>query len=107
MGDEHAAKGFLHGRALTWFVERFAGADEGDLPLARLARDVAECCRRIGIALVHVAAWSEMQADPVRAPDRYCRIDGLEHQARAVLDRSAVGIGPLVRAILKELIEQV
>ena len=48
-----------------------------------------------------------MHADPTRAPHRDDRVGHLEHEAGAVLDRAAVGVVAVVRAILQELVEQV
>ena len=48
-----------------------------------------------------------MHADAVRRPNREQRIDCLQQEARAVLDRAAITIGPQVRSVVQKLIEQV
>ena len=48
-----------------------------------------------------------MHADPAGAPDGDDRVGDLEHQPGAVLDRAAVAVGPLVRAVLQELVEEI
>ena len=86
---------------------RLTREDEGDLATAEFARDIAERCRRIGIAhRVRVAARA--RCTPTRpAPHVDRRVDHFEQQACAVLDRAAICIGAVVGAVLQELVEQV
>jgi hypothetical protein len=48
-----------------------------------------------------------VHADAVRAPHVDAGVGHFQHQARAVFDRAAVGVGALVGAVLQELVEQV
>ncbi len=48
-----------------------------------------------------------MHADPSGSPDRDHRVGDLEHQPRPVLDRAAIFVGPDVRTVLEELVEQI
>ena len=56
---------------------------------------------------MRVAARRQMHADPPRAPDLDRRVDDLQQQPHAVLDRAAVGVGALIAAVLQELVDQV
>ena len=84
------------------------GPEEREPPPAELAGDIAEGrragrsrpssgCRRAGPGAYR----------PGRAPHRDGGIGDLEHQPGTVLDRAAVFIGPMVRAVLQELVEQI
>ena len=95
-------------RAESVLAQRLAGHQKRDPAPAELPGDVAEGRRQVGVAhRVHIAARGEVQADSARPPHRDGRIDDLEHQARPVFDGSAVLVGPMVRAVLQELVEQV
>ena len=54
-----------------------------------------------------VGARREMHADPPRAPHRDHSIGDLKKEPGAILDRAAVTVVALVRAVLQELVEQV
>ncbi|MCY1521783.1 hypothetical protein D9M68_566100 [compost metagenome] len=86
----------------------FAHAQEGDAALAQFARHVPE--RGGGVRIAHavdLAAWRQVHADPARPPDRHAGIHRFQQQARAVLNRAAIGVGAQVGAVLQELVQQV
>ena len=56
---------------------------------------------------MRIAPRREVHAHAARAPDGDRRVGDLEHQACTILDRSAVFIGPMIGAILQELVEQI
>ena len=85
----------------------FAGHEEGDAALSHRLGEVAEGGGEIRVAhVVGVAARGDVQAHPAGAEDRDSRVHGLKHQAGAVFDGSAIGVGALVAAILQELVER-
>ena len=82
--------------------------DIGEAPLAQALDEIAEQRRRMGIGdVVGRADRREPDADARSRPDLEDRVDRFEREARAVLDRAAVGILALVRAVAQELVDQV
>ena len=85
-----------------------AGHEEGEAALAELGGDVAEGLRGVGVGDAHVAAArGQVHADAVGTPDLGDGIDGFEHEAGAVFDGAAVGVGAVVGAGLQELVDEV
>ena len=62
---------------------------------------------RIERHVVEHAKRRQADADLVLADRRNHRVDDLDHKARAVLDRTAIGVGALVRIRADELLEQI
>ena len=54
-----------------------------------------------------VAAWGEVHADAARTEDRDGGVSTLEHEAGTVFDGTAVLVGAMVGAVLKELVEEI
>ena len=72
----------------------------------QLGGHVREQRHRVRVAHVVVGAdGRHAHADAVSAPDADQRVDHLEQEARAVLDRAAVRVGTLVAAVAQELID--
>jgi hypothetical protein len=66
--------------------------------------------KRLGIAIVRVARGRDggnPNAEPVRANGLRTGFGDFEQQPRAVFDRAAVGVGPMIGAIAKEGVEQI
>jgi hypothetical protein len=59
------------------------------------------------VHVVEGAVGRKAHAHALPAPDADDRVDHLQQQPRAVLDAAAVGVCPLVAAVLKELVQQV
>src|SRR5476649_2860723 len=87
---------------------RFDHVEISELVLVEHLRDMAE--RGFWVAVgdsAPFAGWGDAHADAVCAPYRNQRFDRFAKKAHAVLDRAAVGIRALVRAILNELVDEV
>ena len=106
--DIGAAEGRLEQGPEARFLERFPAQMKAMPPLAEFARHIAEGRQRIAVAhVVGIAARREMHADAARAEHLDHRVRHLEHQPGAVLDRAAIGVGAMVRAVLQELVEKI
>src|SRR5471030_445555 len=103
------------GDVVLAFVQRVVALDArlDDVQVSQadrveLAGQVAEGGIRIAVGdIAPLAARRDAHADALGAPDRRQRVDQLQHEAGAVLDRAAVGVAALVAAVLQELIGQV
>ena len=106
--DQHAAKGGFDFLANTIRPKVLARANERDLASAKFSGHMAERSGRIGIAhRVLVSAWREVHSDAPTSPDADDGIRDFQHQARPIFDMAAVVIRATIRAVLKELIQQI
>src|SRR5476649_1115072 len=79
----------------------------GQAPLAELADHVAEMNDGIAVAeSTKIAVRRESDGDATLADVTRDAVHHLEQQARAIFDRGAIGVGPVVAAVLQELIEK-
>jgi hypothetical protein len=53
------------------------------------------------------AGGCDANSDLIASPDRCDRLNNFQQETRAVLDGTTVGVGPLVTAILKKLVQQI
>jgi hypothetical protein len=89
-------------------AHRLHHVEVGEAEAVELPRGMTEGRRGVRVAhRVEGAGGGEAHAHPVRSPDAGHRRRHLPQEAGAVLDRTAVGVRPLVRAVAQELVDQV